>query len=237
MLQKTNRGYYQSTLLGDIPHLRHGFSTRGLGDMRNEGVKESFLTLVGVSKDCVYPQQVHGDGIALVKKEKESIAGVDGLVFVGDVGKALSVRSADCAPILAVDPVKNVLGVAHAGWKGTHKKISKKLIDTLKKQGSYPRDMYVSIGPHICKGCYTISKGRARLFSDYIDPKALSYVDGQWHLNIGYLNYLQLCDAGVPSNHIDISSLCTSCQHDDFFSYRKDTKESFGEMVGVISFV
>jgi len=53
-------------------------------------------------------------------------------------------------------------------------------------------------------------------------------------LDIGYVNLLQLRKSGIPNTHIDARVMCTSCQHNLYYSFRKDTKETFGEMLGVI---
>lgn len=236
MVKKTKEGFYQSTLLESIHGLRHGFSTRAFGDMRNRNSVQSFLTLVGLKNTYVYPQQTHGDGVITVINEKDMIPNVDGLVHQGNNPISLSVRVADCVPILATDLTRRIIGVAHAGWKGTQKNISLKLVHAMKKQGAKPRDIFVSVGPHIGICCYTVSEERASMFRNYSDDKAMVHIENEWHLDIGYVNNLQLLECGVTKNHIDTSPACTSCQVHEFFSFRKDTKESFGEMVGVIGF-
>lgn len=140
-------------------------------------------------------------------------------VFVG-------VLVADCVPILMVDPKKRIVAAIHAGWRGTLGNIAASAVKIIGK------DIFVSIGPHIGPCCYTVPKDRADSFND-----TCTYFDGaNWHLDLGCANRLQLTEAGVPAAHIDTPVVCTSCQSDIFYSYRKDTKEAFGEMLGFVGF-
>lgn len=242
MNQKQPNGFYQSTLLNKIPNLVHAFSSRRLNDMRDEKNRKSFLATLGLKrKILVQPEQVHGGEVSTVSYARSDgiINDADGLVSkIGNSTLLLGVRTADCLPILAVDPIEKIIGVAHAGWRGTLAGISISLIDTFIKVGSKPKNIFVVIGPHIGMCCYDVPEERAKRFRSIFenDPKAVSQIQDRWYIDIGYLNYKQLLVQGVTPEHIDASPTCTSCQHDEFFSYRKDTKETFGEMMGVIGF-
>lgn len=240
MLKKNDKGYYESSLLTSV-NIEHAFSSRELGDMRIEANRRKFLTVYGLDDySLVMPQQVHGDVISAVNDTSEKeISGADGLVYrkQGNQKIALGVVTADCVPILAADPKARIIGAAHAGWRGTLNNISRHLIEAMHELGADSKNILVSIGPHIGACCYNVTKERADKFIDQFenDAKAISFWDDGWHLDLGYMNFLQLIKSGIPQKNIYVALACTSCQHDKWFSYRKDTKESFGEMLSFIS--
>lgn len=209
----------QSSLLSKFPGIVHGYSTRDLGDMRNQNTRESFLTHLGISTGS----------LQLSKQIHSSMIGVNGDGLVSRIkGEAVGVVVADCVPLLLLDSKKKIVAAVHAGWKGTLGNIAKQAV---LKMNSDPKNLFVSIGPHIGSCCYTVPRVRADSFSSQC-----TYFDGDdWHLDLGLANRFQLMEAGIPSAHIDAPIVCTSCQIDRFYSYRKDTKESFGEILAVIA--
>lgn len=228
MLQKLPSGFYQSTLLSDVPHLVHAFSSRVLGDMKKDREnRKKFLNLLALQeKSVATAQQIHSNKV-----------GVDALVLDKDsTFSAAAVFVADCVPILCVDSEAKVIAAIHAGWKGTLGKITGNTIQAMQKAGAEAENIIVSIGPHIGMCCYDVVENRAKAFLDAFggDPKVVSTVEGKRHVDLGYANYLQLISVGVRVEHIDAPPTCTSCQVNEFFSYRKDSKETFGEMMAVI---
>lgn len=216
----------------------YGFSTREQGDMRRDTKREAFLKFLSLdAASLVLAQQIHGDRIAVVTRKEtgRQIPDVDGLVSA-DQHVILGVRVADCVPLLFVDPKTRIIGAAHAGWRGTVSGIAKGIIHTMKSLGAQPKNIVAFIGPHIGMCCYDVSGERAQLFLKTLhnDPKVASLIEGTWHLDLGYANFLTLIDGGILSSHIDGPPTCTSCQVDTFFSYRKDNKKTFGEQMGVI---
>lgn len=241
MLKQTRNGIWQSELLLSAGVV-HGYSDRHLGDMRGENHREQFLSGLHLSPaNLVSSEQVHGTNVGQVTTHDrgKEMKKTDGLVHKKtNSPMSLAVRVADCVPILAIDPYAFVIGVAHAGWKGTLGDIAGNLIDSMKQLGADTKRMLVSIGPHIGMCCYNVAPDRAgqfaRLFAS--DPRIVSGVGGRPHLDLGYANMQQLQNVGIRKNHIDAAITCTSCQVDTFYSYRKDTTETFGEMLGVIGY-
>ncbi len=239
-----SQAVYFSSILSAIPGVVHGFSTRALGDMRNEQNRKHFMQHIGIG-DAVFvqPQQVHGNKVAVVQSgsSETKISGVDGLVHKAEnnnVQIALGVRAADCVPLLFVDPTSRIIGVAHAGWRGTLAGIAGVLLDTMRGLGAESQNIYVAIGPHIGMCCYSVPKERADQFVAAFgtDERMVSYFDNAWHLDVGYTDFKQLTQKGVLPAHIDSRPTCTSCQNETYYSYRKETKESFGEIMGVVTF-
>lgn len=225
----------QSPLLSRVENLVHAYSSRPHGDMRKEDVRSDFITRLGLDGSAVSkPKQIHGTTVACVDTRNfyPIVEDVDGLV---SNGRSLSLISADCAPLLAVDPYTNILGVAHAGWKGTIGGIARNLIGMMVKQGANVPNICVSIGPCIGFSCYTVSSDRAEQFQKkYGVGDIVKKIDSAWHIDIAEANVRELCNAGVRKTNIDVINRCTSCNNNTLFSYRKDTDESYGEMVGVI---
>lgn len=225
MLQKLDGAGFQSTLLSDLDGIIHGFSGRTAGDMRQgTGNRNRFVNTLGFCESPVFARQTHGNAVP-----------GDGLV---SRTRPVAVITADCVPVLLVDPESNVCAAVHAGWKGTLGGVVGSAVGEMVKIGAVTRRIRVAIGPHIGACCYDVPEERVTAFIERFgsDEKMAFKVDGVWHLDIGWANYRQLIDAGLSPDHIDAPPTCTSCQNNEFFSYRKDSKETYGEMIAVIGF-
>jgi len=228
----------KSTLLTGISGVIHGYSSRASGDARDRKHAQSILRSLTLRDiPLISAEQIHGDVVTFVRDGSVPvISGADGLVSRGS-RVFLNVRVADCVPILLVDPEAEVISAVHAGWKGTLSHIARNAIECMAENGAKPARIQVSIGPHIGMCCYTVPFNRAKQFTSVFgnDPDIVRREEGGWHLNLGYINRIELLKAGVKASHIDDRpNFCTSCQSERFFSYRKDSKASFGEMIGVI---
>ena len=232
--------------------IKHGVSTRfgGMSDVPfsslnlglhtgdiNEWVianRQRFCRAVGVeAKDAVTAQQVHGDQIAIVTTDHigkgaavylEAIEGADALITnVPNI--PLLLFFADCVPVLIVDPVKDVIGIAHAGWKGTVNKIAQKTVLAMQKEfGTLPEHCLVGIGPSIGSCCYEVDdivmlkvKNQFQRWEELLCP-----VGEKWKFDLWHANRMQLEDIGVTSSNIIVSHVCTACNNELFFSYRAE---------------
>ncbi len=238
-MQSDKNDLYQSTLLSGISGLVHGYSTRTYGDARIEQNTHAIASALAYGDGpIVRGQQVHGNDIAEVNSAVTAvISGVDGLVS-RRAGLLLEVHVADCVPVLLVDPNARVIAAVHAGWKGTLSHIVANAVKKMTDMGATRSDIYASIGPHIGGCCYTVQDDRAvKFLSVFGDtPSVAAKKSDGWHLDIGYANRCELLNSGIAPDHIDAPILCTSCQIDTFYSYRKDSKDTFGELIGVIGY-
>ncbi|MBI4064954.1 peptidoglycan editing factor PgeF [Candidatus Gottesmanbacteria bacterium] len=204
---------------------------------KNMDNRKKFISQLGISTLPRMAQQMHGANVAIATDKSSSYTtSVDGLVT--NVPVALGVVTADCVPMLCVDPKTHVVAAVHAGWKGTIGKIAAAAVAQMKYLSAKPEDILVAIGPHIGMCCYDIPDDRAGSFAKELlfSHRVCHRFEDGWHLDIGFANYLQLIACGVLPEHIDAPITCTSCQNDKFFSYRKDTQETYGEMLAAIAF-
>lgn len=192
-------------------------------------------------------QQVHGNAVTRVyahhrglgaESDQTAIPGSDAMI-TAIRGVVLSTFYADCIPVFFFDPAHQVVAIAHSGWKGTMARIAVKTLQAMQiEYHSRPADMQVFIGPGIGRCCYQIQpelvqKVEAEFghISDIIDGDEHGYT---WDLKA--TNRCMLEEAGVLSKRIILCSLCTGCEEDLFFSYRRDQGVT-GRMGAAISLI
>jgi hypothetical protein len=170
------------------------------------------------------PSQTHTDNIAIVKEHCNiNLSETDG-VITNLKNTPIMLLFADCTPIILYSDKNKVLGVIHAGWKGTAKKIASKAVNIFKNEFSVcPEDIKAVIGPSIGQCCYPVSIEVAeqlnRSISEshdniFLDEKNKVRVD------LKKLNAQQLWEAGV--SEIDTTEHCTSCMNKIYYSYRAE---------------
>lgn len=178
-------------------------------------------------------RQVHGDRVVVVESGSEDSSLLhDGERPEGDAiltnkkGLAIGVLTADCVPIILVDPVQEVVGIVHAGWRGTVAGICGKAVTKMGDHfGSHAEDISAAIGPAIGPCCYEVGEEvavhfRTGLFQE--KEVVVQINDGRLQLDLQKANQLLLLESGVEDCNISISPFCTSCSSDLFFSYRRD---------------
>jgi len=150
---------------------------------------------------------------------------------------SLFMRFADCVPILLFDPKKLVVGVAHAGWQGTVKRIARVTIDKMiSVYGSHPADIRVGIGPSIASHHYEVGPEVVQQVAESFRAQENSLLEsrnGSKYLDLWAANRFLLRQAGVED--IEISGLCTSCNQNDWFSHRGEMGRTgrFGALIGL----
>lgn len=165
------------------------------------------------------------DGGKGAKEYETSFKRTDGF-YTSEKNVLLTLMYADCVPILFYAPEASFIGAAHAGWKGTVGGIAVNMVKALQREGVRADDIYAVIGPSICQNCYVVDDkvidNVQKLLEEY-DEKPYNLIsEGQYQLDLKRLNTLLLEKAGIPKSHIEISTYCTSCHSDLFFSYRRD---------------
>jgi hypothetical protein len=159
--------------------------------------------------DYVTVKQVHGDNVLVVKSSSVGEVKADAMI-TNQRGIGLVIRVADCVPIMFYDPTKNAIGIAHAGWRGTLKKIVAKTVAKMRDEfETNPEDLVIGIGPSICVKHYEVDE--AVLFG------------AKGHFDLRAANKIQLEKLGVKN--IEIMPYCTYERTDLFYSYRREGKK------------
>jgi purine-nucleoside/S-methyl-5'-thioadenosine phosphorylase / adenosine deaminase len=260
-----------------IPWLVHGFSTRpgGVSDVDGEKVlnlgavewdsrenveenKRRFQSVLGASDlALVSLHQIHSDVVRSFTSAPPNHCKGDASA-TNRPGLVLGVRTADCAPVLVVDPKKRVVAAIHAGWRGTLQRIVTKTIGQMQMEfGCRPQDLLAAIGPTIGPCCYEVDTevavafaakfGNAAEFFDELrtgdEPNPLQWLNmmppghqpppNKVLLDLPKANRLQLLEAGLRERNIFVSDLCTACRRDLLFSYRREGARS-GRLMSVV---
>jgi polyphenol oxidase len=210
-------------------------------------------------------RQIHSDIIRCIDdvpgstEEQQPLSG-DGLI-TATPGLLLAIQTADCLPVILVDTRRHVVGVFHAGWRGTVSRIVEKGVGEMHRCfATNPRDIKAAIGPGIGGCCYEVGEEvrikfesqfeyGASLFRETKDSDPVrekypllfltarapghSELPKKIFLNLVEANRQQLLAAGVPKRGIEASPLCTKCHPELLFSYRAE-KGKTGRMMGVV---
>jgi len=141
---------------------------------------------------------------------------------------AIGVKTADCVPIFLVDRVRRVIGVVHAGWRGTALDIAGQVVDLfLDRFFARPGDIMAAIGPAVGLCCYEVDTALYQSLNVYGGEGRMPFFrpgvsKDKWMLDLAMVNRYQLEKRGVPTENISFGSYCTSCRSDIFFSHRRD---------------
>jgi YfiH family protein len=199
-----------SALLSKLTWIDHGFGTR-LGPLSQAGMASL--------------KQIHSASV-LVPTEP-GCAGEGDALLTATPGLRVSVRTADCYPILLADTKNRAVAAVHAGWRGTAGKI---VVETLAKMraefGTSPSDIVAAIGPGIGMCCYEVGAEVGRLFG----------LEGAGRIDLAAANRRQLLDTGVEKPAIDVLGGCTFCDSSRFYSFRRD-KADRGRMISYIGVI
>lgn len=138
---------------------------------------------------------------------------------------ALAVRVADCLPVLLAEPESGLVTAVHAGWRGTVAGIVKEAIQAMLEHGAKPKNLLASLGPCIGPCCFVIGSDTAdALAKSAADADAFITHASGIHADLAAINRLQLLEAGLDENHIELNRACTVCETERFFSFRRDGK-------------
>ncbi|HEY0263778.1 MAG TPA: peptidoglycan editing factor PgeF [Granulicella sp.] len=244
--------------------LRHGFSTRDGGVSEVYGGRS--LNLGWTKEDDpahvaenrrLFAEAVGGDGSALVtvrqihSAESHGVREGDGplateegrAVLEGDglmtqaPGRLLGIQTADCVPVMVVDPARRAVAVFHAGWRGTVAAIVEAGVAQMQEEfGSRPEDLLAAVGPSIGPCCYAVGDEVRTAFGE-----RFAYADqlfDERRLNLWEANRRQLVEAGIGEDRITVVGECTGCALNAagerrYFSHRIDRGVA-GRMMSVV---
>jgi YfiH family protein len=164
-------------------------------------------------------------------------AGADAMVTnIADL--PLVVMVADCIALSFFDPQRHVIGLAHAGWKGSLGRIAQKTVSTMADSFECdPGDIIACISPSIGKGHYEIGQDIFDAYKKEFGRPALDFIredmDGTCYLDLWMVNEAQLLAAGLNAANIEVSEMCTACHPDLFYSHRHENGNT-GRFAGLI---
>lgn len=228
-----------STRMGGVSQGEYAWLNLGLSTCDNpQWVQENrrvFWEALGVRRqDIAQTRQVHGSRVVLCETSG-LYPETDGLV-TSKPGVVLVGTFADCVPIYLFDPVASVVGLVHAGWRGSLSGVVLEALKLMVEAGAETSRCLVVVGPSIGQCCYGVDDTVIAPFRrDYPlwDDLVRTGDDGRYHLDLKEMNRRHLARAGVLLSRISVSGWCTSCNGVLFFSHRRD-KGVTGRMVGAI---
>ncbi len=198
---------------------------------------------LSADKTCVFvtANQTHSNHVCIIDKKEmqgwekleDAVEDCDALVTDRE-NVIVTILTADCVPILLYDPVKRVVAAVHAGWRGTEGEIVIKTIDAMKRRfGSNPSNILAGVAPAIGKCCYEVGEDVASHFYAY--PDAMQQHREKYMLDLPEINKTQMIVAGITEEHIEMSGICTACEVENYFSYRREQGCSgrFMSMIGM----
>jgi len=261
LYDKSTIPYLQSTTLAESGLVDHGFSTRIGGcstgstaslntafhtEDSTENVLENrrrFFDIFNYDyRKIVSAIQVHGTDLAVFDSSNhgegafpDSTRRECDVLVTTEKGLPLAAYSADCVLIYIVSTEKPLVVLAHAGWRGTLGEIGPKVIAFIDNQyGVRPENLLVALSPAICRDCYQVDADTASKFASAgwnEQPYMETQADGTCKIDLKEMNRSQLHRCGVEKDKLDYSSLCTSCNKELFYSYRRDLGHT-GRMIG-----
>ena len=217
----------------------HLFSTR---DVAPAGAPVPDYAAIGAvlglpDQRVIRVRQVHGREVLVVRDEDHGDEPRDADVIVStDADRAVSVRIADCVPILMADRHGRAVAAVHAGWRGTAAGAAQAAVDALGREGVAPDHLVAAIGPSIGSCCYQVDdqvRDAFRAHGSAADDWFVPDDADRWRLDLWKANRAQLQAAGVPSAQIVSADVCTTHDSATWYSHRRQGADA-GRMVAAI---
>ncbi len=207
----------------DASGLTCAISTRPLNAREADGQRRLTAALGFAPDKIASARQVHRSDVLHVTEPEATLPHVDGLV-TDTPGLALVLRAADCSLIIVADPERRVVGVAHAGWRGSARGIVVNLVKACARFGSDPKDLRAAVGPTIGVRRYPVGPDVPAAFlklrswaSDYVCK-----IGSSLHFDLAGANHRFLLEAGVPHEQIEVAGLCTYDEPNLLHSFRRE---------------
>ncbi len=220
--------------------LVYGFSERADGSMKwfadpdtyrpNEENRQRFFGKLGVSlNQIVTADLVHGTRVVLAGATEASTAipQTDGLIS-REANVFLTITAADCFPLYFYNPSSGAIGLAHAGWRS----IMSGMVGEMVRALGGDDHLFFGLGPGIRVCHFEISSEDSKKFSEY--PEAIQEREGKTFVDLPLIIKQQLEVAGLQTEHIEDSNLCTHCLVDRYFSFRRDKPKQVEAMIAYI---
>lgn len=243
--------YIQFKRLLEYPEIEHCYTIRhhdfNFRIYENDKIlQQSYDKVCGVLEfdrnKIVKPHQTHTDNVVVVN-EVRNFNEIDGMI-TAKKNIALCTTSADCTSLLLYDPVKEVIGDVHSGWRGTLQKIGQKAVKKMiEEYDCNPSDIICCICPHIRKCHFEVDEDVMQMFAktfmteegenvfkstmnEIIIPSRNKAGIQKYFIDTTLINKIMLQEIGLQEKNIIDSNICTVCGSEYFHSYRVDKEES-----------
>lgn len=239
----TEPAWARSPLLASVPGICHVFTTRfgpACGELRgrlhaNGSAGLALAMLVGADRLAMV-RQVHGSRVVQAHDALKGQIEADA-ILTDEPGLAIGGLSADCAIVLVAEANGRAVGMAHAGWRGAAKCISRRLVEAMRSAfGVDSAVLTAAVGPCANACCYEVGAEVIEALCPVTPGPPewfLRSVGGTRHLDLAAVNARQLMDAGLAPHNIAVAGVCTICDN-RFFSYRREGGNA-GRCAGVIA--
>lgn len=172
----------------------------------------------------ILPRQTHTANVAIVDAatDPQTLTDIDALV-TADPSVAVGVSTADCVPLVLVDPVAGVCAAVHSGWRGTAGRIASRAVGAMASLGAEPGRIQVAMGPSICPECFEVGPEVADVFAVKFsgsDGIIRPGPGGKPHISLPRAITVALIEAGVRPESIAGPPACSRCAPRRFFSAR-----------------
>ena len=201
--------------------------------------EHGFGTRNGNPSTDVMLRQIHSDKVVNANdlRSAQTEEQREGDAMISDLrGRSIGVRTADCVPILLLDSKHHAVAAIHAGWRGSAAELTTHTLGALEEAfGTATGDVYAAIGPSIRVCCYEVGAEVARKFAAQFPEwgeEEMTHL--HMKLDLPEANRRQLVKCGVPADQIFDCGLCTVCQAEQFFSYRREP-ENPGRMISAVA--
>lgn len=205
-----------------------GSTTRPLGSMGGSGtpIEDAVRARAALAASLGFAgvvrlRQVHGSDVVRADALFPPPWPEADAVWTDRAGVLLGVVAADCVPVLVAEAGGTHIGAAHAGWQGTTRQVTRRLVEVLRAEGVDPAHLVASLGPSVGPCCYGVGEERARTIRERLGQageRALVVRDGTTSFDLWTANVEQLREEGVE--RIEVSRICTKCGGADTWSRR-----------------
>lgn len=206
----------------EITITKKSIDAKNLDDIHN--TFKNIFNLKNLSKN----KQIHSNIVNKIDKNNVGTI-IDGdAIITNEKNIPLVILTADCVPVILVDTVNKAVGLAHAGWRGTYGKICEETIKKMQQNyNTNPEDVVAIIGPSIGSCCYEVSYDLIDKFKKLlpnVSEKIYEIRDEKYYLDLWKINTEIMKEFGVLESNIVNMNICTSCNCEEFYSYRKHNK-------------
>lgn len=196
----------------------HGFGSAAAGDWVAPG-------------PCATLRQIHSDVVFAATGETGQLGQGDALV-TAHRGIWLAVRTADCVPVILADPVRRVVGIAHAGWRGTVAGVVERTVERMCVEfATSVSDLLVALGPSIGPCCFEVGPEVGTRFQKWFPEK--DDLGDRTLLDLETALARQLASLGADPGKVELARACTKCGTGEFESFRRDGNNS-GRMISAV---